>query len=329
MRLCTLLSPCLTAAALLVPVSSANAAAGDPSCAGSDGRSFPLTTRIHGGPTAYEAGGGYGTWYLDLTNTTGRTCAGVHPVVVLVDGKRSLKPAQAKLEFYDGSRVRPVTFETTDEAELVGAFDGNGFGGFSVAPGKTLTVKVRLAVTSDAVPDQVTANAAVVQRHQEDGDWVGESNAYPFAIGTEPVPDSTGSGDSDSGSDSGTGSDTTDAPSDAPSGTATGNPTDAPRGTPTDGNSSDPSASSDPDAAPTGPSVEEADGDGDSGGGWGDGGRDGDDRGEDGGGREHGDGPHRAWELARTGLGLGHGALALTCGLLALGGAALAVRRRR
>jgi hypothetical protein len=194
----------LAAAAALV--SAAPAAAGPAptpvgeSCAPAD-RAFPLTTRIHGGPAAYEPGGGFGTWYLDLVNTTRHTCAGIHPVVVLVDERHALKPAQPRLEFYDGPRTRAVRFESTDEDELVGAFGGAGL---TVGPGKTLTVKVRLALAAGAVPNEVTANAAVVQRHGDDGDWVGQSNDYRFGIGsaadtpsdapsdapTTPTPDS-------------------------------------------------------------------------------------------------------------------------------------------
>jgi len=193
MRLCTPVSLCLAAAALLPLAPAAPAAPAPlPACAAQDDRRFPLTTRIHGGPAAYDAGGGYGTWYLDLTNTTTRTCADIHPVVVLVDGKRALKPAQPRLEFYNGGRPHPVRFVTTDEDELVGAFD-DGLPGFTVGPGKTVTVKVRLALTSDAVANDVTANAAVVQRHEGDGDWVGQSNDYPFRIqdDTTPTPDRT------------------------------------------------------------------------------------------------------------------------------------------
>nr|WP_159058808.1 hypothetical protein [Streptomyces caeruleatus] len=206
---------CLAAAALLAaaPPVRAEPPVALPSCVTDDG-DFPLTTRLHGGPDSYTAGGGFGTWYLDLTNTTGRTCTGIHPVVVLVDGKRALKPSQPRLEFYGtpkgspkrpegpveagspaGDRPLPVRFETTDEDELVGAFDG--FDGFTVGPRKTVTVKVRLAVTSDAVPNEVTANAAVVQRHDGDGDWVGQSNDYRFTIDAEPAdaPDATGPSD--------------------------------------------------------------------------------------------------------------------------------------
>lgn len=197
MRLHTPASLCLAAAALLAAAPPASARPPDalPSCANGDG-AFPLTTRLHGGPRSYAAGGGFGVWYLDLTNTTGRTCTGIHPVVVLVDGKHALKPSQPRLEFYaapngtadatpDGTGPHPVRFETTDEDELVGAFDG--FPGFTVGPRKTVTVKVRLAVTSDAVPNDVTVNAAVVQRHEGDGDWVGQSNDYRFRIEADPT----------------------------------------------------------------------------------------------------------------------------------------------
>ncbi|OPG01270.1 hypothetical protein B1R27_37745 [Streptomyces sp. GKU 895] len=161
-------------------------------------RAFPLTTRIHDGPASYAPGGGYGTWKLDLTNTTTRTCADIHPVVVLVDKERALKASQPRLEFYEGDRPRPVRLETTDEDELVGAFGGAGL---TVGPGRTVTVKVRLALTSDAVPNEVTVNAAVVQRHDDDGDWVGQSNDYRFAI----ADDGTGGG---TGGDTGTGTGT-------------------------------------------------------------------------------------------------------------------------
>ncbi|WP_443044947.1 hypothetical protein [Streptomyces sp. NBC_00343] len=168
---------------LLTAAPPAHAAASAPACAAPDARAFPLTTRIHDGPDSYAAGGGYGTWYLDLTNTTARRCTAIHPVVVLVDRQRALKPSQPKLEFYDGTRPRPypVHFEKTDEAELVGAFD-DGFPGFTVDPGKTLTVKVRLALAPDTVANEITADAAVVQRHADDGDWIGQSNDYRFDV---------------------------------------------------------------------------------------------------------------------------------------------------
>ncbi|WP_437019276.1 hypothetical protein [Streptomyces sp. enrichment culture] len=213
MRLCTPVPPCLMAAAALLaavtlptataplpahattrtpahapppaPTGSPTPVPGSaPACAAPDDRAFPLTSRIHGGPAAYAAGGGHGTWYLDLTNTTTRTCSGIHPVVVLVDGRRSLDPARLRLEFHDGTRFHPVRLAVTDADELIGAFaaDGDGFPGFTVGPGRTLTVTVRLTVAPGAAPDEVTANAAVVRRREDDGDWVGQSNDYRFRI---------------------------------------------------------------------------------------------------------------------------------------------------
>ncbi|KQX83540.1 hypothetical protein [Streptomyces sp. Root1310] len=220
MRLCPPVSLCLAVAAALLPA-PAQAVAG-PSCAGTDGADFPLTTRLRGGPASYRAGGGYGIWYLDLTNTTRLTCDGIHPVVVLVDTGRTLKPSQARLEFYADGEPHPVRFEPTDQDELVGAFtegpadaptdgptaeaegqpdgqaDGaDGFPGFTVGPGRTLTVKLRLALTSDTAPNHVTANAAVVQRHGDDGDWIGQSNDYRFAVeaGSGTAPDADADAD--------------------------------------------------------------------------------------------------------------------------------------
>ncbi|MFJ8936335.1 hypothetical protein ACIRL0_11530 [Streptomyces sp. NPDC102365] len=186
MRLSKPLSLAVTAAAALTSVPAAQVSAqalpgAEPTCAASGKRDFPVRTRIHGGPDTYEAGGGFRTWYIDLTNTTDATCENVHPVVVLVDKKRALRPEQPRLEFYDGGRPRPVTFERTDEDEHIGVLGPTG-PGFTVVPGKTLSVKVRLAVTSDAEANDVVANAAVVQRHQDDGAWVGQSNDYRFRI---------------------------------------------------------------------------------------------------------------------------------------------------
>ncbi|WP_395570889.1 hypothetical protein [Streptomyces sp. BK79] len=202
MRLFTPASPRLVAAAaLLAAASTAVPAYADPAplpaCTAPDDHTFPLTTRIHGGPAGYQAGGGYGTWNLELTNTTSRTCEGIHPVVVLYDEHRALEPSQPRLEFYDGARPHAVAFERTDRDELVGAFGegggSGGFPGFTVGPGKTLTVKVRLALASDAVPGEVTANAAVVQRRGGDGEWIGQSNDYRFRIGSgeSPAPGDT------------------------------------------------------------------------------------------------------------------------------------------
>ncbi|MGW1024058.1 hypothetical protein ACWD4J_10105 [Streptomyces sp. NPDC002577] len=165
-------------------VTNDSSAALQPTCAGANGGDFPIDTRIHGGPGTYEAGGGRQEWLIDLTNTTGEACGNIHPVVVLVDDRRSLQPRQVRLEFEDSTRMRAVTFEHTDEDENVGVF-GDDFGGFTVAPGATVTVKVRLSFTGDAQPGHVVANAAIVQRRGDDGDWVGESNNYAFTV--EPI----------------------------------------------------------------------------------------------------------------------------------------------
>ncbi|MFJ3643483.1 hypothetical protein ACIPRD_27535, partial [Streptomyces sp. NPDC090108] len=186
MRLCTSLSLCLTTGALLgVTAPVAAPADATPSCAPPGDRAFPLATRIHGGPSSYAAGGEYANWYIDLTNTTTRPCTGVHPVVVIADDAHTLKPAQPRLDFFDRAKALPVRFESTDEQELVGVFDAQGFAGFTVAPGKTVTVKVRFSLASGTAPEKATINAAVVQRRGEDGEWVGESNDYRFAIAAD------------------------------------------------------------------------------------------------------------------------------------------------
>nr|WP_286260025.1 cell wall protein [Streptomyces graminofaciens] len=204
MRLCTFLTLVLPSAAALS--GGPTAAALPVGCGGSAGPDFPIQTRIHGGPATYDAGGGYRNWSLDLTNTTRRSCGNIHPVVVLVDDKRALEPGQPKLEFYDGreNAPYPVTFERTDADELVGVFGGPGL---TVPPGRTLTVRVRLSLTSDALaPNDVVANAAVVERRGDDGEWVGESNDYRFRIvdsDSDSGSDGDGDGDEDSGRDSG------------------------------------------------------------------------------------------------------------------------------
>ncbi|GGW36080.1 hypothetical protein GCM10010503_09920 [Streptomyces lucensis JCM 4490] len=278
-----------------------------PSCAAVGDRAFPLTTRIHGGPTAYEPGGGYGTWYIDLTNTTRQTCAGIHPVVVLVDDKRTLRPSQPQLDFYDGSHAEPVTFESTDEQELVGVMEAEDFDGFTVAPGKTVTVKVRLSLTSDAVPDRVTANAAVVQRRGDDGDWVGQSNDYRFAIAEDAADGEYEQGTEEPRS-TGTG---TPRSTEEPRGTETAGPSGAPSPAPTPAPTS--VGDTGPDASlPSADEAEDADED-----------READEAGEAGAAGE------RARELARTGPGLAHALLAAAALVAVGGGAHLLIRRRR
>src|SRR5262249_39248882 len=141
----------------------------------------PLKARIQGGPAAYRAGEGLREWAIVLVNSTDVTCDAVHPVVVFADRDRSLRAGQVRMEFHDGSRWRPVELDRPGHDEAIAVFAG-GFKGFSVGPRRTVTVKVRLALTADARPNQVVADAAVVQRRGDDGDWVGESDDYLFAV---------------------------------------------------------------------------------------------------------------------------------------------------
>ncbi|MGW6059880.1 hypothetical protein [Streptomyces sp. NPDC055189] len=170
-------------------------AAQPPTCSAPTGEDFPIGTRIRGGPPTYEAGGGYRSWSVELANTTRGTCGNIHPVVVIVDKERELRPRQVQLEFRDGERWRTVGFERTDRDENVGVFD-DGFPGFTVKAGKTRTVKVRLSFTSEARSEHAVISAAVVQRRDNDGDWVGESDDYPFGIeGDGATGDTGGVGD--------------------------------------------------------------------------------------------------------------------------------------
>lgn len=211
--------PASTPTANLNPASAPDAASADqqPACGGPEATDFPIDTRIHGGPDTYASGGGYGTWFLDLTNTTAEPCRAVHPVLVLTDEDRALTSDQIQLEFSE--RAHPgvehrVSWETTDRDEHIGVFGGeddDSFAGFTVPAGRTVTVQVRLAFTSDTSPGRITANAAIVQRQRTgggatgeglDGEWVGESEDYPFT-----VVEDDGSGDL-------TGDGTTDEPGD-------------------------------------------------------------------------------------------------------------------
>ncbi|MFF4858886.1 peptidase [Streptomyces rubiginosohelvolus] len=172
---------------------AANADDEQPVCGDPKAKDFPIETRIQDAPDRYASGGGYGTWFLDLTNTTDTSCQALHPVLVLADRDRRLTSDQIQLEFSEpGSpeKEHRVTWESTDRDEQIGVF-GDPFPGFTVPAGETVSVRVRMAFTSDTAPGPVTAHAAVVQRHhrdkgkgggREDGEWVGESEDYPFVI---------------------------------------------------------------------------------------------------------------------------------------------------
>ncbi|MGW6358157.1 hypothetical protein ACWFR5_24075 [Streptomyces sp. NPDC055092] len=293
----------------------AGSAAREPTCASPHPADFPIRTRIHGGPTTYHPGGGFRTWFIDLTNRTDAECAEIHPVLVLIDKKRTLATRQIQLEFSDGKRRHPVRFERTDQDENIGVFD-DGFPGFRVGPGKTVTVQARLTFTSDAVPNSVVANAAVVRRRDDDGDWVGQSRDYRFTLTDEEKDrggeqsgrppgeqrDETGAADDgrlEPGRDSGAAS---GRPTDGPGRTTTA-PIPTPTSTPT--STTDTGTGTDPSADPSTGTGTGTDGDGD-----------------------HGGGLFAPGELARTGPRSLRG-LGLASGALLVVGAALVAGSRR
>ncbi|MFF5444477.1 hypothetical protein [Streptomyces sp. NPDC012888] len=150
-----------------------------------DGKStaFPIGARIRGGPAVYRTGGDPQTWYLDLSNTTAAPCTAVHPVVVFTDKTRALRPEHFRMEFQTPSGAQPVSLERTDRDEIIAVFDGGrGFPGFAVAPGGSITVKVALAFADGAPTGEVVADAAIVHRKGDDGDWVGEAGGYRFDV---------------------------------------------------------------------------------------------------------------------------------------------------
>ncbi|WP_435243224.1 hypothetical protein [Streptomyces cucumeris] len=193
------------------------AAVAAPVCGSQGSTEFPIAARLHDGPDRYARGGGWRTWHLELRNTTDTGCRAVHPIAVLVDRARALRPEDIGFEFLDrtadGGTWRPVSFETTDQDENLGVFDDQ-FAGFTVPAGKTVDVPVRTRFGAAASSGKVTANVIAVQRREDDGDWVGQSNAYEFSVG-----DTDASGGTD-GTD-GTGSDATTPPKD-PGGTDPG-----------------------------------------------------------------------------------------------------------
>ncbi|MBH1932874.1 hypothetical protein I5Q34_00950 [Streptomyces sp. AV19] len=168
-----------------VPVS---ASAGDRQECGDPGSpDFPIVSRLSGGPAVYERGADAPAWELDLRNDTGTGCRAVHPVVVLSDRSRALRPQDVRMEFYDreGARWRPVRFERTEEAENVGVLEGRSpdFRGFDVPAHRTVAVPLRLGFADGAPEGPVTANVTAVQRRGADGAWVGESEDYTFTVG--------------------------------------------------------------------------------------------------------------------------------------------------
>jgi hypothetical protein len=154
-----------------------------PTCGRATDPDFPIKTRIRGGPATVRAGSGFHTWSVELTNATREDCERIHPVLILSAEDRTLTADRLTVQFHDGEadRWRPVTLERTTEDEFVGVFD-DGFQGFVVPADGTVTVRTRLSVAAGAVADRVTVSAAIVQRQGDDGDWVGESGDYRFAV---------------------------------------------------------------------------------------------------------------------------------------------------
>ncbi|WKX70563.1 hypothetical protein [Streptomyces sp. XD-27] len=157
-------------------------------CGDRDGTEFPLRAELRDGPAEFPRGGYWRAWHLELRNTTRAACRAIHPVVVLADEHRALRPEHISFEFYDveASRWRAVRFESTDEDENVGVFEGDGFPGFAVPPGRTVTVTLRSRFTRTAPIGEVTANVTTVQRRGDDGDWVGQSRDYTFGVTEGP-----------------------------------------------------------------------------------------------------------------------------------------------
>ncbi|MEV6728917.1 MULTISPECIES: hypothetical protein [unclassified Streptomyces] len=190
------LSAVLVAVALSVPNAAADIGNGggarpapalpsriEATCGDGKSTAFPIGARIRGGPAVYRAGGGPQTWFLDLTNTTNSECTAIHPVVVFTDKARALLPAHFRMEFETPGGTLPVSLERSDRDEIIAVFDGGeAFSGFAVRGGGSLTVTVRLAFAPGTPAGEVVADAALVQRRADDGDWVGEAGGYRFSV---------------------------------------------------------------------------------------------------------------------------------------------------
>ncbi|MFI6145862.1 hypothetical protein [Streptomyces sp. NPDC051109] len=188
--------PVLAAVALSAPLAAADVGNGggarpapalpsriEASCGDGKSSAFPIGARIRGGPAVYRTGGGPQTWFLDLANTTNSECTAIHPVVVFTDRAHALLPAHFRMEFEAPGGTFPVSLERSDRDEIIAVFDGGeAFSGFSVRAGGSLTVKVTLAFAPGTPPGEVLADAALVQRKADDGDWVGEAGGYRFSI---------------------------------------------------------------------------------------------------------------------------------------------------
>ncbi|MBI0383954.1 peptidase, partial [Streptomyces albiflaviniger] len=188
----------------------AYAAEAEPAACGDRNASdFPIEAHLRDGPDQYALGGGWRGWHLELRNATDTGCRAIHPIAVLVDQARQLRPRHIGFEFLDpaadgGATWRTVSFQTTDEDENIGVFEDH-FKGFTVPAHKTVDVQVRTRFTADAPEGPVTANAIAVQRRADDGDWVGQSNDYVFRVGGAAAATGSGTDAGTAGTDTGTG----------------------------------------------------------------------------------------------------------------------------
>ncbi|MFG3259018.1 hypothetical protein [Streptomyces sp. NPDC048172] len=178
----------LGSAVLVLPAllgsAPAPASAPAPRCSAPEKARFPLTTRVSGGPATYAPGGGWRGFRIELRNEAGERCAAVHPVLVLLDRRKALRPAQIQARFRDsGGTWRPVRFRHTAPGENVGVFTAPGFHGYALPPGGTASVRVQLRFADGTEGgNAVRASVSSVQRRGSDGEWVGESAPYRFQI---------------------------------------------------------------------------------------------------------------------------------------------------
>jgi len=178
--------PLLAAAA---PADPAPAPPADraPACGSPAATGFPIASRLHGGPEAYNTGVVAADFALDLHNTTAGACRDVHPLLIVVGRSRRLTPAHFTLRYAPpGGPWRTVPFETTDRAENIGIPGGEDGPGLTIAPGGTVTLRLRLFFAPGAPAGPVVASATTMQRRGTDGSWVGESGHYGFDVVPPP-----------------------------------------------------------------------------------------------------------------------------------------------
>ncbi|GAA2090458.1 hypothetical protein GCM10009801_55390 [Streptomyces albiaxialis] len=172
-------------AAAVASASSAPEVPEVPRCVAPGKARFALGTRVTGGPAAYAPGGGRRGFRIEMRNDARGRCAAVHPILVLLDRRKALRPAQIQVRFRDpGGTWRPVRFRHTGPGENVGVFTAPGFHGYALQPGGTASVRVQMRFAEGTEGGNgVRASVSSVQRRGADGEWVGESAPYRFTVG--------------------------------------------------------------------------------------------------------------------------------------------------